>query len=199
MAVYEYKGLTAEGRDTSGIIDADSPRTARAKLRQSGVYPTELWEGAGEPVSGLQASSPSGEGSVQRPSWSARLRTGEQPGLMEVALMTRHLATLTAARLPLMEALTALVDQLDQEALKGIIAGVRERVKEGSSLAAALSQHPTVFSEVYINMVKAGETSGTLDGMLLRLADYLENQVRLRNQLITALTYPVFWHHYLTI
>ena len=192
MAVYEYKGLTVEGRDTSGIIDADSPRTARAKLRQSGIYPTEIWEEAGDTTSEFRTPTRPGEGPSSSLSWSARLRSGEKPSLMEVALMTRHLATLTAARLPLMEVLTALVDQLDQEALQSIIAGVRERVKEGSSLAAALSQHPDVFSDVYINMVKAGETSGTLDGMLLRLADYLEKQVRLQNQLVTALTYPVF-------
>jgi general secretion pathway protein F len=76
--------------------------------------------------------------------------------------------------------------------LKRIVAGVRERVKEGSSLAVALAQYPAVFSEIYINMVRAGEASGTLDGMLLRLADYLEYQVKLRNQLVASLTYPVF-------
>ena len=191
MPVYEFKGLTTEGRDISGIIDADSPKTARVKLRQSGIYPTDVVEGAGESTYGF--SSPEREErSGPAGSWLSRIQVSQRAGLMEVALMTRHLATLTAAKLPLMEALSALMDQLEKGELKRIVASVRERVKEGSSLASALSQYPAVFSEIYINMVKAGEASGTLDGMLLRLADYLEYQVKLRNQLIATLTYPVF-------
>lgn len=191
MPVYEYKGLTTEGRDVSGIIDADSPKTARVKLRQSGVYPTDVVEGAGEATYGF-SSAERVERSGPAGSWLSRIQVSQRAGLMEVALMTRHLATLTAAKLPLMEALSALMDQLEKGELKRIVASVRERVKEGSSLAASLSQYPSVFSEIYINMVKAGEASGTLDGMLLRLADYLEYQVKLRNQLIATLTYPIF-------
>ncbi|MBI3596593.1 MAG: type II secretion system inner membrane protein GspF [Nitrospirae bacterium] len=191
MPVYEYKGLTTEGRDISGIIDADSPKTARAKLRQSGIYPTDVVEGAGEVSYGAGSSAQSDRPGRPLP-WLSRLRVAERVGMMEVSLMTRHLATLTGAKLPLMEALSALMDQLEKGELKRIVAGVRERVKEGSSLAVALAQYPSVFSEIYINMVRAGEASGTLDGMLLRLADYLEYQVKLRNQLIATLTYPVF-------
>ncbi len=192
MPVYEYRGLTTQGRDVNGIIDADSPRSARSKLRQSGIYPTDLLEGPGEAASKHRPDAGTRPRSAAPVTLLSRLQVIERTGLMEIALMTRHLATLTGAKLPLMEALTALVDQLDPGELKRIVASVRERVKEGSSLAAALAQYPSVFSEVYINMVKAGEASGTLDGMLLRLADYLENQVKLRNHLITALTYPVF-------
>jgi len=191
MAVFEYKGLTTEGRDISGIIDADSPKTARAKLRQSGIYPTDVVEGAGEVSYGAGSSAQSDRSGSPLP-WLSRLRVAERVGMMEVSLMTRHLATLTGAKLPLMEALSALMDQLEKGELKRIVAGVRERVKEGSSLAVALAQYPSVFSEIYINMVRAGEASGTLDGMLLRLADYLEYQVKLRNQLVATLTYPVF-------
>jgi general secretion pathway protein F len=191
MPVFEYKGLTTEGRDISGIIDADSPKTARAKLRQSGIYPTDVVEGAGELSYGAGASAQSDRSGSPLP-WLSRLRVAERVGMMEVSLMTRHLATLTGAKLPLMEALSALMDQLEKGELKRIVAGVRERVKEGSSLAVALGQYPSVFSEIYINMVRAGEASGTLDGMLLRLADYLEYQVKLRNQLVATLTYPVF-------
>lgn len=191
MPVYEYKGLTTEGRDVAGIIDAESPKTARVKLRQSGIYPTDVVEGAGEATYGFSSADRTEQLDKARPWWS-RIQVSEHAGQMEVALMTRHLATLTGAKLPLMEALAALMDQLERGELKRIVAGVRERVKEGSSLAAALSQYPSVFSETYINMVKAGEASGTIDGMLLRLADYLEYQVKLRNQLVAALTYPVF-------
>ena len=145
MPVYEYKGLTTEGRDVSGIIDAESPKTARVKLRQSGVYPTDVVEGAGEATYGF--SSPERvERSGPAGSWLSRIQVAQRAGLMEVALMTRHLATLTAAKLPLMEALSALMDQLEKGELKRIVASVRERIKEGSSLAAALSQSPSVFS-----------------------------------------------------
>ena len=188
MPVYEYKGLTTEGRDVAGIVDADSARSARIKLRQSGIYPTDVVEGMGEAPPG---SRPSDAGAGPAP-WLSRLQAVERAGVREVSLLTRHLATLTAAKLPLMEALSAVVDQLDKGELKRIIAEVRERVKEGSSLAAALARYPSVFPEVYVNMVRAGEASGTLDAMLLRLADYLEKQVRLRNQLISALAYPAF-------
>jgi len=191
MPVYEYKGLTTEGRDVSGIIDAESPKTARVKLRQSGIYPTDVVEGAGESAYGFR-SAISKKRSDRTQHWWSRIQVSKRAGQMEVALMTRHLATLTGAKLPLMEALSALMDQLDKGELKRIIAGVRERVKEGSSLAGALSQYPAIFSETYINMVKAGEASGTMDGMLLRLADYLEYQVKLRNQLVATLTYPIF-------
>ncbi|HUK55436.1 MAG TPA: type II secretion system inner membrane protein GspF [Nitrospiria bacterium] len=191
MAVYEYKGLTTEGRDISGIIDADSPKTARAKLRQSGIYPTDVVEGAGEASYGSDSAASSGHPDRSL-SWLSRIRVAERVGSMEVSLMTRHLATLTGAKLPLMEALSALMDQLEKGELKRVVAGVRERVKEGSSLATALAQYPSAFSEIYINMVRAGEASGTLDGMLLRLADYLEHQVKLRNQLVSTLTYPIF-------
>ena len=190
MPVYEYKGLTTEGRDISGIIDADSPKTARVKLRQSGIYPTDVVEGAGEAAYGFGAERSDSAGPVG--SWWSRIQVSERAGMMEVALMTRHLATLTAAKLPLMEALSALMDQLEKGELKRIVTGVRERVKEGSSLAAALAQYPAVFSEIYINMVRAGEASGAMEGMLLRLADYLEYQVKLRNQVRSAMAYPIF-------
>jgi general secretion pathway protein F len=182
MAVFEYKGFNTEGKTVAGIIDADSPKTARVKLRKSGVYPTEVFEGGSQ---GKLASS-SAAADLKRFRW------GERVGLLDLSVATRQLATLLAANLPLMEALTALVDQVDHKELKKVIASIREQVREGGSLAAAMNHHPRVFSDVYINMVHAGETSGSLDGMLLRLSDFLEYQVKLRNRLIATFTYPIF-------
>ncbi len=178
MPVFEYRGLTADGRDVAGIIDADNARTARTRLRKSGVFPTQVLEGR-------STARPSPHG-------PRRLRAVERASLSDIALMTRQLATLLGARLPLMEALTALQEQVENPQIKKIVADVRERVKEGSSLAVTVAQYPQAFSEIYVNMVRAGEASGTLDAMLLRLADFLENQIRLRNKLIAALSYPVF-------
>jgi general secretion pathway protein F len=182
MAVFEYKGFNTEGKTVVGIIDADNPKTARVKLRKSGVYPTEVLEGGSPGKFDSRSSTTNLKG----------FRWGERVGLLDLSVATRQLATLLAANLPLMEALNALVDQVDHKDLKKVIASIREQVREGSSLAAALNHHPRVFSDVYINMVHAGETSGSLDGMLLRLADFLEHQVKLRNRLIATFTYPIF-------
>lgn len=104
--------------------------------------------------------------------------------------MTRQLATLVGAGIPLVEALSALVDQVDNVKLKQSLSDVRERVNEGSSLAEALKNHPKIFSNLFINMVRAGEASGALDTVLNRLADYSENQTRLRGKIISTLAYP---------
>lgn len=181
MAVYEYKGLTQEGKELAGIVDAESPKTARLKLRKSGIFPTEIQES-------------------QETTHAARLTTeirsylslGDRITVQEVAIMTRQMATLLGAGLPLMEALAALTEQIEKPALRRIVAGVREQVKEGAALASALAAHPKLFSDLYVNMVRAGEASGTLDGMLKRLADFLEHQVRLKNKILATMTYPIF-------
>lgn len=181
MGVFEYKGIGTDGKSVGGMIDAESPKTARSKLRQIGIYPTEVMEGAD---SG-RVSPRSGSSSFQ--GWGF----GPRVGLLDLSVATRQLATLLAAKLPLMEALAALVDQVEHSELKKVLTTVREKVREGSSLASALSAYPGVFSDIYINMTHAGEASGTLDGMLLRLADFLEHQVKLRNRLNSAFAYPV--------
>ena len=181
MAVYEYRGFGADGKTVAGIIDAENPKTARVKLRKTGIFPTEVIEGGGS-IGGVQSTARG----------SGVLFWGERVSVVDLSIATRQLATLLAAKLPLMEALAALIDQVEQRELKKVLSSVRESVREGSSLGAALSLHPRVFSDIYTNMVHAGEASGTLDGMLLRLADYLEYQVKLRNRLVATFTYPIF-------
>jgi general secretion pathway protein F len=176
LAVFEYKGVAASGKSVVGIIDADSPRLARQKLRSDGIYPTEVLAEKAE-KSGL-----SQEITVQ----SLFQRIGHR----DVAIMTRQLATLLKAGLPLVHSLNALADQVEIPRLKKIITQVRERVNEGSSLAASLQEFPKVFPDLYVNMVRAGETSGALELVLFRLADYLENQVQIRNRIRGALIYP---------
>ncbi|HET6369803.1 MAG TPA: type II secretion system inner membrane protein GspF [Nitrospiria bacterium] len=174
MAVFEYKGVTADGRSTSGIIDADSPKSARSKLRQTGIFPTEVVEGEGTDQA--------------RPS---RRGFGEWVTLQDIAIMTRQLATLLSAGIPLMEALGALTEQVEKGELKRVVAQVREAVREGSSLSVAVGRFPKVFPELYVQMVRAGEASGTLDRILVRLADFLEYRVRLRGKVVSAMLYPI--------
>jgi general secretion pathway protein F len=175
MPVYSYAGLSPEGKNVTGVVDADSPRAARLKLRRSGVFPTSVTESRDE-------AAPRASKSLQR--------LFERVSPQELAVLTRQLSTLISAGLPLVECLSALIDQVDSERTKSVLTQIRERVNEGSSLADALADHPKVFSELYANMVRAGEASGALDVVLLRLADYTESSATLRSKLRSALTYP---------
>jgi general secretion pathway protein F len=172
MPVFEYTALTPEGRTVSGVIDADSPKDARQKLKRSGVFPVEVAVTATRPAAG-------------RPLW------GERVAATEIAVLTRQLATLLAAGLALVDSLAALGEQVERTAVKRMLASVRERIREGGSFAEALAAHPTVFSSLYVNMVRVGEASGTLDRVLQSLAEFLERQAKVRNAVVGALTYPV--------
>ncbi len=191
MAVYEYKGLTTEGRSVSGIVDADNPKTARFKLRKSGIFPVEVLEShqAGS------ATAPSHPAVAIPPPAGGRLlrdMLAERVTIQELAVVTRQMATLLGAGLPLLEVLSALGDQVEKKLLKWTIAQVREQVKEGRSLADALAMHPRIFSPVYIQMIRVGEVSGTLDQILLYLAQFLERQGQLRSRVLSSMAYPIF-------
>lgn len=177
MAVFEYKGMTAQGKTVNGIVDADSPRMARQKLRTEGVYATDVY---------LEK-----EHKRSRFSRDVSLdRVFQRIGKQDVSILTRQLATLLKAGLTLVTSLNALADQIDNARLKKVVTQVRERVNEGSSLGNALREFPQVFPDLYVSMVHAGEASGALELVLLRLADYLEKQLRIRRRIASALIYP---------
>jgi general secretion pathway protein F len=176
VPVYEYRALNASGRTVKGIVDADSSRAARLKLRRNGVYPIDLREEAA-------AQGEKRDLDV--------LRFLRRVKLQEVAIMVRQLSTLLSAGLPLVESLTAVIEQVPNPALKKIATQVRERVNEGSTLADAFAQHPRIFSPLFVNMTRAGERSGALEIVLERLADFTENQVAFRHKISAALVYPI--------
>ncbi|MGH7859050.1 MAG: type II secretion system F family protein, partial [Candidatus Binatia bacterium] len=176
MPVYAYRGFSPQGKNITGIIDAENPRAARLKLRRTGVFPTDLSEAEAGP---------------SRTEARSATRFFEHIGPQELAVTTRQLSTLVSAGLPLVDCLSALIEQVDRERLKRILTQVREQVTEGSSLADALSQHPRIFGELYVNMVRAGEASGALDVVLLRLADYTESTAQLRSRVRSAMLYPI--------
>ncbi len=181
MPVYEYTALDTSGKSTSGIIDADSAVVARQKLRGSGMFPTKVQEASSSSVTkGVPSHSVSVSGFFKR----------VKPG--EVSVMTRQLSILLAAGVPLVGALEALLTQIPNPLLKKNLAQIKESVNEGNSLAFSLSRHPKLFSNIYINMVRAGEASGSLDVVLDRLAEYGERQEVLRGRFKAALAYPVF-------
>jgi len=181
MPVYAYKGLSEQGRAVSGIIDADTPKGARLKLRSSGIFPTDLTEEQRQKA--VTAAEARSEFSL---AWFVERITPQ-----ELALLTRQLATLVGASLPLVDCLSALIEQVESARIKRTLSHIREQVTEGTSLADALKSHPRIFSDLYVNMVRAGEASGALDLVLLRLADYTESYAALRDRVRTALTYPI--------
>ena len=176
MPVYEYHGLSAAGKKIKGIIDAPTPRMARTKLRAMEIFPVDIREEIQMPQ---KAEDP-----LTR--FFQRIRP------QDVSIITRQLATLLEAGTPLVSALDAIIEQTDNHALKKVVAQVREEIKEGRSFADALEPHRKVFTDLYVNMIRAGEESGALEGVLLRLADFTENQIRLKNRIRAALAYPIF-------
>ncbi len=181
MPLYEYTGLTTAGKEVKGVLDTDSPRSLRAALKRDGIFLTAFEVDRDGPRSAREALS--SEVRIGR----SRRRASPQ----DIAIMTRQLATLVGAGVPLVEALGALRDQLDHPALKRVIGTVRQRVNEGATLADAMADHQKIFSKIYVNMIAAGESSGALDLVLVRLADFTEGQARLRQKILGALTYPI--------
>lgn len=179
MPVFEYTALDVRGRSTSGVIDAEGVLAARQKLRAAGKYPVSIRE----------AKEAAGPKAKRRPLLGELFRRVKPA---QVAILTRQLATLIGAGFPLVSALDALLSQTETLALKRTLAQVKDRVVEGSSFAQALAQFPSVFPPIYVNMVRAGETSGTLEIVLERLAEITEKQQALANRIKAALAYPIF-------
>ncbi|HOT10204.1 MAG TPA: type II secretion system inner membrane protein GspF [Polyangiaceae bacterium] len=177
MAVYEYRGIIiASGKATKGVRDADNPKQLRAMLRRDGVMLTSATEEA--------------QAKAKKKREIDILAIFRRVNATDIAVMTRQLATLVRAGIPLVDAITALTEQVEKEDLKRVLTNLRERLNEGTSFAQALDLHPKVFPPIFVNMVAAGEVSGTLEQVLERLADFLESQAQLKGKVSAALAYP---------
>lgn len=172
--IFDYKALNPAGKTIKGLVEAENQKAARIRLKKQGLMVTVINE--------KSATKARTSGGI--PFFGGRVSS------KEIALLTRQLASLIKANIPLVEALNALVEQADNERLKVVLAQVRQNVNEGSSLAKATAAHPKVFDTIFINMIEAGESSGTLGLVLLRLADLKETQMRLRSKVISGMTYP---------
>lgn len=181
MPVYDYKGLTPSGEAKAGIVDADSPREARIKLRGQNVLVTD--------ITAREASvRRDKEGAPGKPIFQFKRAL---KGRKDVPTYTRQLATLLKAGIPLAQALSALIEQCQTDDLEACFRDIRERITGGLSFAEALAYHPAYFDDLFVNMVKAGEAAGNLDGVLNRLAEYLQRQAQIRNKVAAALAYPM--------
>lgn len=174
MPLYEYKGFNAQGKAAKGVRDAETPKALRAQLRRDGVFISEVKEAK-----------------VEKKQGSAKALSSGKVNVRVLAVVTRQFAVLIRSGIPLVPALTALAEQVEDERLARVLADVKGRVNEGASLADAMGAHPRTFSTIYINMVRAGESSGALDVVLERLADFTEGQAELKSKVIGALIYPV--------
>ncbi len=175
MPIFEYKGLKRDGKTTRGIIDSENLRAARQKLKKEGIFV--------ETISDKQKAA-------NKKSASASRRTGSVP-VKDLALMTRQLATLIKANIPLVDTLTAISEQVENPILSEAIADCKNMVNEGLSLHKAFSKYPNIFNTIFVSMAEAGEMSGTLDTILLRLAEFTESQADLRQRVSSAMTYPI--------
>lgn len=178
MAVYEYKGIqVSSGKAVKGYRDAENPRALRGLLRKEGILLTLANE-----------ESEQKERTKRDIDFFAFFR---RVSASDIAIMTRQLATLVRAGVPLVDSIAALTEQVEKEQLQRVLTNVRESLNEGTSFAKSLGLHPKIFSPLYINMVAAGEASGTLESVLERLADFMEGQARLKGKVMASLAYPV--------
>lgn len=174
MPIFEYKGLNKTGKNIKGIIDAENIRVARARLKKEHVYVIEIKDKK--------------KGETKKTSIHTN---GKAVGVKDLSLMTRQLATLIKANIPLVDALSAISEQVENPTLSEAVADCKNMVNEGSPLHKALAKYPNIFSKIYLSMVEAGEMSGSLDVILLRLAEFTEAQSDLRQKVTSAMTYPV--------
>ncbi|MFT7616813.1 MAG: general secretion pathway protein F [Planctomycetota bacterium] len=175
MPIFEYRAYDESGGSRIGIVDADTPAAARLKLRIDRIHVFEIEE--------LKDNSKSSDKKKK----VIRLRRG---AITELSIVTRQFATLLNAGITVVEALKALIDQVESRDIEQVLRDVREKVTQGLTLGEAVGNHPQFFSDLYINMIKAGEASGNLDGIMVRLADYMQKQNKLKNKVGAAMAYP---------
>ncbi len=181
MAAFDYIALDNKGKEHKGVAEGDTPRQVRQSLRDKGLVPLEITESRKQAQAGKKSSTFS---------FSRLFQHGISA--TELALLTRQLATLIQAALPLDETLAAVASQSEKQRIKSMVYAIRSRVLEGHPLAVGMADFPKVFPELYRATVNAGEQSGHLDTVLERLADYTENRQEIQGKVRQALIYPVF-------
>jgi general secretion pathway protein F len=182
MPVYEYKALTEKGSITTGVIDADTPKEAREKLRAKRVHVTEMTK-----LERQKADAPGGAVMTLKIPGRGRSSGGKS----DVPMVTRQLATLLKAGIPFSDALGALIQQIEHRSLERAFRQIKEDIASGSPTGDAFARHPQYFNNLYVNMIKAGEASGNMDEVLKRLADFLQKAAKMKGKVTAALVYPM--------
>ena len=177
MPVFEYRALTPEGKGTTGVVDADTAKDARTKLRTQSYHVTEIKE---------VGARDTGESRIVRVPFLRRRAPAQK-----VSVLTRQLATLLKAGVPVADAFKAMIEQAENRRDSRMLRDLKEKVTEGLTVADAMQGHPYYFNDLYVNMIIAGESAGNLDDVLSRLADYWATQNRIRSKIFAALAYPI--------
>lgn len=173
MAVFEFKGIDKNGKDIKGIRNSDTESQLKSLLSNEGVFVTSI-------------KSVKQKNNARKSSMFQKKVTSE-----DLSIMTKQLSVLIRSGITLVESLTALIDQTEDENFKMVLSQVKQEVNEGTAFADALRKHPKIFSNLYVSMIQAGESSGTLDIVLDRLSEFTVKQAKLKRKVISSLAYPV--------
>ncbi len=182
MPLYEYRALNRKGKKVKGSLDAENSKAARVELKKRGFYVTDVYNKT-----------------QKRAKAKGSVNTKAKVGIDDLSLSTRQLATLIKANIPLVDALGIIADQAENLVLKEAFSEIRNQVNEGGTLHKALLNYPGIFNKIYVSMCEAGEMSGTLDVILVRLAEFTESQSELQSKLKSAMTYPVVMMSFMTL
>lgn len=181
MAVFEYQAVNDKGKSVKGVIEGDSAKQVRSRLKEQGLMPTSVAESRGKGNQGTNSQGkPTGRGFG-----SGGISTPD------LALVTRQLSTLVQSGMPLEQCIKAVSEQSEKPRIRNILMSVRSKVTEGYTLSDSMADFPNVFDDLFRAMVSAGEKSGHLDAVLSRLADYAENRQKMRSKLQQAMIYPI--------
>jgi type IV pilus assembly protein PilC len=196
MPRFNYVALDSRGQESTGLIEAGSSNEAIGQLRQAGYFPTNVYEeGKGGGRDGktrgkkAKAPKPAATATTTRKGIVLFERKTVKPKTLMV--FTRQLATLIDAGLPLLRGLTVLAKQERDPVLKKTIGNLSEAVQGGSTFSEGLAQHPRIFNDLYVNMVRAGEVGGVLELVLTRLAEFQEKAQKIKNKVLAAMVYPI--------
>ncbi len=174
MPIFEYRGMNQSGKNLRGTIDAENLRMARARLKKDGIFVVDLKDKGKEKLKNKKKSG-----------------TGKKISIDELSMATRQLATLIKAKIPLVESLAAVSDQVENETLKEAVADIKNMVNEGAPFYKSLAKYPKLFDHIYVTMCEAGEATGNLDTILIRLAEFKEAQNELNSKVKSAILYPL--------
>ena len=184
MKNYDYKSRNPQGKSVTGVIEAETETEAIQELRRRGLTVTS--------IGGQKRGGSGSKLSFSLPSFSKTAKSfGNRIPRKELVPMSRQLATMFESGIPLVESLEVIEDQCDNDNLKTVLADIASEVRQGKDFSHALSRHPKVFDDIFINMVRAGEASGQLDDVLDRLATHMEESEELKGEIKSAMTYPV--------
>lgn len=194
MPRYSYVALDSRGQESTGVMEASSTNEAIVQLRQAGYFPTNVSEEEGRGALGTKARRPKVKAApTDQKARSLNIVLFQRKTVKPKLLMifTRQLATLIDAGLPLLRGLSVLAKQERNSVLKSTIAKVADSVQGGSTFSEGLAQHPRLFNNLYVNMVRAGELGGVLEVVLTRLAEFQEKAQKVKNKVVAAMVYPI--------